>query len=164
MSRTVVAVIPGGVTFGTCLATLDAMGKCYPPDTLALSSDTTAGGMLVVHDPAARPPSDDTPAPTLTVELGVEHSGDLLAYAFTAEGDEEVSVHRMCVAMIAMLEEQHAANFLAMTMEHPKLGRYGITVQRCAGKTPAEMIGELTDEVQRLTEAAAGADASGDAR
>ncbi len=51
------------------------------------------------------------------------------------------------LGMIRMLENAGAPNYLSLTVEIPDVGRYGITIQRCDGKTPAERIAELEGQL-----------------
>jgi hypothetical protein len=135
-----VATIPAGVTLDAALAAMSGLGGCYPPKTLSLSNDP-AGGMVVLFEPDSGAQAD--PAPRVTIEVG-EEPEHLLAFAFTAaEGDEQDGLKAMALGMIRMLENAGAPNYLALTVEVPDVGRYGINVQRCDGKTPAERIAEL---------------------
>ena len=140
-----VATIPAGVTLDAALAAMKGMGDCYPPETLSLSNDPS-GGMLVLY--AERPDgAEPEPAPRMVIEVGAEPE-NLLAFAFTAaEGDEQDGLKAMALGMIRMLENAGAQNYLALTIEVPDVGRYGINIQRCDGKTPAERIAELETQI-----------------
>lgn len=143
-----IATIPAGVTLDAALAAMQGLGACYPPKTLSLSNDP-AGGMLVLHtEPTGGP--EPEPVPRMTIEVGDEPE-HLLAFAFTAaEGDERDGLKAMALGMIRMLENAGAPNYLALTIELPDVGRYGINIQRCDGKTPAERIAELEARIAGL--------------
>lgn len=142
--RSVVAVIPAGVGLDAALAALHGLGACYPADTLALGTDPD-GGMRVVHDPAAAA-GTAPPATRVELGLGVDEAADLLRFAFGAD-DQQDAVKAIALALVGMLEDAGAANYLTLSLDVPDVGRYAVTVQRCGGTTPAERIAELTAQL-----------------
>lgn len=123
-ARNVVVLIPAGVGLDAALAILRGPGECYPPDVLSLGSDRT-GGMRVVHDPAGGDAA--IPATRVKVDLGVDDVGDLFAFAFGAD-DQQDAVRALALA--GMLEQAGAANYLTYAVEAPGVGRYAFTIQR----------------------------------
>ncbi|MFY1595451.1 hypothetical protein [Micromonospora sp. WMMD737] len=148
MSRHVVAKILPGRTLDAALSAMRGMSKCYPEHTLSLSNDPSTGGMVVIYDPAATPAKGQRrKQPTGAVgeiALGVDESGDLLAYAFHPTTGTEDAVKALSLWMASLLQQtEGAANFVAFTLDHPDGVRYALTVQRCDGLTPAEKIAQL---------------------
>lgn len=149
--RSVVAIIPPGITFDACLAAMHGMGACYPEHTLSLGNDA-GGGMQIIHDPAATPPAgepaDEAGEPKTRVELalGADTPDDMLTYALSAD-DHEEGLRALVIWMAHQLEpaEAEGANFLTFSMDLPGVGAYGVTIQRTGGKTPAQRILELED-------------------
>lgn len=137
--NTVVAIIPAGVGLDAALAAMQALGACYPANTLSLSNDAT-GAMRVLYDPAAA--AATTPAARIEVSLGVDTQQDLLRFAFSAD-DQQDALQAIALALIDMLNAADAANYLTVTVELPGTGRYALTIQRCDGATPAERIADL---------------------
>lgn len=143
----VVANIPPGVTIDAALAAIRGMSGVYPSDTLSLGNDP-AGGMCIIHNPAAAPVGE--PAPRATIALGVDEPGDLIAFAFSTD-DQENALKALSLGLIGMLDTAEAANYLTFSVEHPEVGRYAVTIQRCDGKTPAERIAELEQRLAEVT-------------
>ena len=136
-----VAIIPAGVTLDAALAAMNGLASCYPPHTLSLSNDPSGGMSVLYAEPVDG--AEPEPVPRVTIEVGDEPE-NLLAFAFTAaQGDEQDGLKAIALGLIQMLENAGAPNYLTLTIEVPDLGRYGLTIQRCGGKTPAERIAEL---------------------
>jgi hypothetical protein len=145
-ARSVVALIPAGVGLDAALAVMRGLGECYPSDTLSLGTDQ-AGGMRVVHDPNAGRAA--APTTRVEVDLGVDDVGDLFAFAFGAD-DQQDAVRALALALVGMLEQAGAANYLTFAVDAPEVGRYAVTIQRCAGTTPAERIADLEAQLAAL--------------
>lgn len=144
--KRVVAVIPAGVGLDAALAVLRGLGECYPAASLSLGTDVS-GGMRVVHDPEAAAEAAASAA-RVEVSLGVDDAADLLTFAFGVD-DQAEAARALALALVAMLEDAGAANYLTYTIDVPGTGRYALTVQRCGGPTPAERIADLES---RLTQ------------
>lgn len=52
---------------------------------------------------------------------------------------EHPMFRQMVIEMGDFFRAQKGVSFVTMTMTHPELGNMELTVQRCAGKTPAEL-------------------------
>lgn len=152
MGKNAVAIIPPGITLDSALAAMRGMASAYPEHTLSLGNDPEGGGMVIWHDSAADANAVPTSAVRGEVSIGVDNPGDLLAQAFIAASQQdEDAIKAMCAGMIAILEGSGGpGNYVTYTLEHPELGRYGVTVQRCAGRTPAERIAELETRQRAL--------------
>ncbi|HKS98933.1 MAG TPA: hypothetical protein VJT31_05320 [Rugosimonospora sp.] len=137
--KRVVAVIPAGVGLDAAIAVLRGLGECYPAASLSLGTDA-GGGMRVVQDPEAAEAA--APAARVEVSLGVDDAADLLTFAFGAD-DQADAARALALALVGMLEDAGAANYLTYTVEVPGTGRYALTVQRCGSLTPAEHIADL---------------------
>jgi len=146
--RQTVAILPAGAPMDAALAAMSGLGGVYPRHTLSMASDPHTGSLVVLYDPAAAPVTadDDQPAdPQVEIGLGVDGPGDLMAYALSVTSeDQQEGVKAMAAWLVDMLDRtEGAANFISFTMEHPGVGRYAMTLQRCDGQTPAERIAEL---------------------
>jgi hypothetical protein len=146
-----VAILPTGAPLDAALAAMSGLGGVYPPHTLSLSTDQRSGAMVVLYDPTARAGEPKTVEPQMGIGLGVDAPGDLLAYAFAVTGeDQQQGALAIAAWLVDMLDRTDgAANFITFTFEHPQAGKYAMTLQRCAGKTPQE---QITGLKQRLTE------------
>ncbi len=144
MSRQVVGVIPPGVTIDDALAAIKAFGRCYPRDAMFMKNDPSTGGMLFVYDPQAVPAAAGKARPQMETALGVCDPGDLFRAVFSAGGrDQQAGVAALAAWMIELLESAGAANFVEYGLTMPDVGRFAVTVQRCSGKTPAQVIDGL---------------------
>ncbi|MEV0214269.1 hypothetical protein [Micromonospora sp. NPDC050695] len=158
MTKQIVATILPGRTLDAALAAMRGMAGCYPEHTLSLSSSYD-GGMAIIYDPDAPQPAKKgrrrrglaAGAPG-EVALGRDEVGDLFAFAFDSTTSTEDGVKVMTQWMANLLTQtEGAANYVTFTLTHPGGERYALTVQRCAGLTPAEKIAGLEERIAALT-------------
>ncbi len=157
MSRqTVVGVIPPGVSLNAVTKAMAAWGALFPKHTLFVTNDARTGGMLVLHDPDAKPTAvTGKPKPEARLELGADEPGDLLAYAMSVTGrDATEGLKALALWLARMLDEAEAANYLTFGVTVPDVGGYAVTIQWQDGKTPAERIRELEQQIAELRAAA----------
>lgn len=57
------------------------------------------------------------------------------------------AVQALVNGMIEMYDEAGAQNFVEFTAEHQERGQFTVTIQRKAGKSPAELLAEARDDV-----------------
>jgi hypothetical protein len=147
----VVGVIPPGVSLNAVTKAMGAWGALFPKHTLFVTNDPPTGGMLVLHDPDAAPDRAAKPKPEARIELGSDEPGDLLAYAMSLTGrDATEGAKALAVWLAEMLEQAGAANYLTYGVTLPDGAAYAVTIQRSSGKTPADRIRELEQQVAEL--------------
>ncbi len=150
--RTVVAVIPPGLSLNAMVKVMAGIGVMYPKNTLFLATDDLTGGTLVLHDPDAAPAPATRTKPQVRVSAGKDQPGDLLTLAMAVTGrDDQAGAKALAVWLAGRLEAADAANYLTYTVTVPGVGEYGVTIQRGGGKTPGERIHELEQQVLELS-------------
>lgn len=135
MGRTVVAVMPPGLTITAMAKAMAGIGVMYPKETLFLRSDERTGGTLVIHDPDAAPGPRTRTRPQVRVSAGKDEPGDLLMLAMTVSGrDEQLGVKALGVWLAERLDAAGAANFLTYALGIPGVGEYEVSIRRHPGR------------------------------
>ncbi len=153
----VVAIIPPGITIDAALKAMRAMGGVYPKHTLFMDNDPATGGFRILHDPSAKTAPGTSTKPVAKVALGADEPGDLITFAMLVSGrDQELGAKALGVWLAERLDEAGAANYLTYSITLPdEGGTFAVTIQRVGGRTPAERIAELEEQIAELTGARA---------
>lgn len=159
-----VAVIPPHQTLDDLSAAMKGIGRCYPKNTLFLTSDVD-GSTIILHRPGTAPAAAEQTKPAEPhnrrarrsgangeISLGKDEIGDLLSYAFDPTTKQEDGVAAIAGWMASVIDgTEGAANFVTYTFDDPATSqRYAMTVQRCDGLTPAEKLRQAEERIAEL--------------
>jgi hypothetical protein len=154
-AREAVAIIPPGCSTEQVSTLMEALNACCPGHDLLMGNQEDGSIAIFYYRDLeeARKRRANTQIieeadPNVELALGFEQDGEHREFKYAATESDE-AILGLASFMVPVLESWDAANYVTTTILHENT-KYGFTIQRATGYTPAEKIAQLEARIAEL--------------